>query len=217
MRAAQQQGVDGCVTNWRQQSLGQDGDLVAGGDPTLDELDETWARRAREVDVDVAGRRCLGHGALVRTRSDGADGADDADSTAAGGVDQRLRAGLDDADHGHLELGRQVDRRCRGVARDHDDLGVVFVDQESGDLTGVAGDLGLRLRAIRVAAGVADVDDVLGGQQVDHGAGDRQATEATVEHADRPVHRCVHRADTLPAGQIRRQARPIRRPVMASR
>ena len=45
---------------------------------------------------------------------------------------------------------------------------------------------------VRVAAGVADVDEVLGGQQVDDRAGDGEPAEAAVEHADGPV---VHRGE----------------------
>ena len=45
-------------------------------------------------------------------------------------------------------------------------------------------DLGDRQRAVRAVGGVADVDDVLVGQQVDDGARDGQAADAGVEDAD---------------------------------
>ena len=47
----------------------------------------------------------------------------------------------------------------------------------------------LRPGAVRVAAGVADVHQVLGGQEVDDGAGDGEPAEAAVEHPDRSIHR----------------------------
>ena len=67
-------------------------------------------------------------------------------------------------------------------------LDVVVLDQAPRQLAGEAAHLGLRLGPVRVAAGVADVDEVLGRQQVDHGPGDGQAAEAGVEHPDRPIH-----------------------------
>ena len=80
----------------------------------------------------------------------------------------------------------------RGVAGDDDRLHVVVLDQAPGQLAGEAAHLGLRSRPVRVAAGVADVDEVLGRQQVDHGAGDGEAAEPAVEHPDRPVHLATH-------------------------
>ena len=80
-------------------------------------------------------------------------------------------------------------RRRRGVAGDHDRLGVEVLDQAPGELAGERPQLVERAVAVRIAAGVADVDDVLVGQQVDHRSGDGQSAEPGVEHADRPVHR----------------------------
>ena len=45
--------------------------------------------------------------------------------------------------------------------------------------------LALETRTVRVSPGVADVDQMLSGQQVDDGAGHGEPTEATVEHPDR--------------------------------
>src|SRR5690606_28553751 len=44
-----------------------------------------------------------------------------------------------------------------------------------------------RARPVGVAAGVAQVDEVLGRQEVDQRTGHGEATEAAVEHPDRPV------------------------------
>ena len=46
----------------------------------------------------------------------------------------------------------------------------------------------LRPRPVRVAAGVADVDEVLVRQQVDDGTGHGEPAEPAVEHPDRPIH-----------------------------
>src|SRR5690606_37507267 len=75
-----------------------------------------------------------------------------------------------------------------GVAGDDDRLDLVLLDEAPGQLAGVAAHGLGGLRTVRVPPGVADVDEVLGRQQVDHGPSDRQAAEAGVEHPDRPVH-----------------------------
>ena len=61
------------------------------------------------------------------------------------------------------------------------------VDQRVGDLVREVPDLGERTGPVRVAPGVADVDEVLVGQQVDHGPGNGEPAEPAVEHADRAV------------------------------
>ena len=53
----------------------------------------------------------------------------------------------------------------------------VVVDEARHDLAGVPAHLAQRLRSVRVATGVADVDEVLGRQQVDGGSGDGQPAE----------------------------------------
>ena len=185
MSAAEQQRVDLGVAHRREQPLGEHGHLVARRLAALDELDEPRTRRARQLDRRV-GR---GDRSLVGARSDRADGADHADAPVAGRADQRAHAGLDHADHRHRQLRGQVveRRRRRGVARDDDGLHVELLDEGGADLEGELLHLGLRPWPVRVAAGVADVHEVLVGQQVDDGPGDGEAAEAAVEHPDRAV------------------------------
>ena len=58
------------------------------------------------------------------------------------------------------------------------------VDEVVEALEGVLAHLADRLGAVGLAGGVADVEDRLVRQLVDHGAGDREAAEAGVEDAD---------------------------------
>ena len=64
-------------------------------------------------------------------------------------------------------------------------LASVFADQLGGDLPGEGPHLVQRPRAVGIAAGVADVDEVLLREQVDDSPGYRQTAESAVKHADR--------------------------------
>ena len=171
----------------REEALGQDRHLLAVGLAPLDELDEARARRGRERDVGPG--RLDGPG--VGARRHGAHRADHADAARPGGLDEGSRAGLDHLEHGDRQLGRQLVETGRGrrVAGHDHGLGLEVLDQAPGQLAGEDLDLGLGPGPVRVAAGVADVDEVLGRQQVEHGPGDGQAPEAGVEHPDGPIHR----------------------------
>jgi hypothetical protein len=63
----------------------------------------------------------------------------------------------------------------------------VLVDQAARDLLGEAPHLVEGARAVRVASRVAEVHQVLVGQQVDDGPRHGEASEPGVEHADGPV------------------------------
>ena len=202
MRAPQQQCVHFRLPERRQQPLGQHVDLVAGRLTPLHELDEAGAGSARELQ---AGRQ-PGRRPLVGAGGDGAHGADHTDAPALGDHGDRSHTGLDHAHHGHaegaLQLGQRRGRR-RGVAGHHQELDTVVVDQVAGDLQGEAAHLVQGAGTVRIAAGVADVHQALGREQVDHRPGHGQPAEAGVEHADRPVvHpgrvRPFHRALPLP-------------------
>ena len=78
----------------------------------------------------------------------------------------------------------------RRVARHHDHLGVVLVHQLGRDLPGKDPNLVERAGTVGVTTGVADVDQVLLGQQVDERPGHRETAETAVEHADRTVIHC---------------------------
>ena len=147
------------------------------------------------------------HRPLVGARLDGAEGADHADPPVAGGGHHGPHARVDDADDGHvaLEAEQLEGGRGGGVAGHDHHLHVVPLDQPRRDLGGVAPHLVERLGPVRVAAGVAEVDEVLLGQQVDEGPGHGEAPEPAVEHPDRPV---VHVLEARPTYRWR-PAMPI--------
>jgi hypothetical protein len=182
VRAPEQQRVDAGFLHGRQQALGQHGDLVADRLAPFDELDEAGTGGARQVDG------CTGvvDGALIGAGRDGAHGADHAHPPRFGGGDEGPHTWLDDADDGHRQLGREVVEASGGgrVARHDEQLDVVLFHQAPRDLPGELAHLGLRAGAVGIATGVADVDEVLGRQQVDHSTRDGEAAEARVEHAD---------------------------------
>ena len=82
------------------------------------------------------------------------------------------------------------------------------LDEEVGDLAGEAAHLGRGAGPVGVAAGVAEVDEVLVGQQVDHRPGHGEAAEAAVEHPDRAVveGRSGRSSTSLPGPFMRRAA-----------
>ena len=180
MRTSEHQCVDRRIADRRQQTLREDVHLVGVDVAGLDELDEAGARRAREVDA----RQVVGD-ALVRARRDGADGADHPDATAARDVPAARRPGSITPITGmSSSLLERVERGGgRAVARDDEELHAL-VEQHVGDLERVGEHLLGRLRPVREAPGVAEVDDALVGQQVDHRAQDGEPTEPGVEHAD---------------------------------
>ena len=91
-------------------------------------------------------------------------------------------------------------------------LTLVIVDEARRQLPREAANLVGRPRAVRVASRVADVDEVLGGEQIDDGAGDGEPAEPGVEHPDRPIHgqqarsrrssTCERRSAITAAGRI---------------
>src|SRR5207248_8213710 len=100
--------------------------------------------------------------------------------------------------------------RC--VVAGHDDhLHVVAVDEECGDLASEVANFLERARAIRVAAGVAEVHEVLVGKEIDQGPGDGQPAEPAVEHPDGSVVHLRSRRSTSDARRLRRWGRSTRR------
>ena len=185
MGAAEQQRVDPRDLDRRQQTLGQHLHLLSRGLPTLDELDEAGAGGVGERDLGP----CRGDGPLVRAGADRADGRDHAHPAVPRGLEERAHTGIEHSDHGHVVVEPQEVEGGRGgvVARDDDHLDVVGVDQQVGDLACELTDLVERPGPVGIAAAVAEVDDVLVGKQVDHGASHGEPSEAAVEHADGPV------------------------------
>ena len=188
MGAAQQQRIDVGVADRGQQPLGEHHHLVARRLASLDELHETRARRARQRH----GRAGVDHGADVGARRHRADGADDADPTRHRGLHESSCTRNDHVDDGNRQLVAElVEAGCRRrVAGDHDGLGVVVVDEAPRQFVGVAANVVERLGPVRIAARVADVDEILGRKQIDRRPGDGQPAEPGVEHPDRPIHGC---------------------------
>ena len=177
--------VDAGMYDRRQQSLGQHVHLFRRRLAPLHELDEAGAGRARQRHR----RPQRAHGPLVRARSDGADRSDHTDPVVARHPHRGPHAGVDHTDQRHLVLEpQQIEGgRRRGVAGHDDHLHVVLVDQLPRDLAGELAHLVERPRAVRIPAGIAEVDEVLVGQQVDEGTRHRETAESTVEHPDGAV------------------------------
>jgi hypothetical protein len=161
-----------------------------GGDAALDELDEARAGRARQLDGAV--RRSGGgvHRVHVGAGGDRADGADDAGAARRGGRDEGTGPRFDDVEHRHRQGVPEIVEAGGGgrVAGDDDDLDVVVLDEAPRQLPGEPAHVLGRLGSVGIAPGVADVHEVLAGQEVDDGSRDGQPSEAGVEHPDRTIH-----------------------------
>ncbi len=183
VRAAEDQRVDAGLGQ-RVEVLVRDRDqLVAAGDPGLDEVDEPRAGPGRQLDVRRRGERVLVGHRLGRGAR-----ADDADPAGAGGGDRPAGRGVDHLDDGDVVplAGVAQHRRARGVAGDDqclDPLGVQVVEA----LQGVLADLADRLRTVGLAGGVAEVAHRLVGQLVDHRPRHGEAAETGVEDPDGSV------------------------------
>ena len=190
MRAAEQQRIDVGGLDRCQQPLGEDRDLVARRLAALDELDEARARGCGQIDIRT-GRR---NRSLVGTGADRTDRADHSDTSRRARFHQRPRARLDDVDDqdGQFLLQHVERRGRRRVACDDDGLHIVLLHEAPRQLPGEFANLGLRSRSVRIPAGVADVHEMFGRQQVDDGTGNGESTEPTVEHPDRSGHLGTH-------------------------
>ena len=177
--APEEQGVDiGCVHR-SEQSFGQHHHLVPRRLTALDELDEAGTRRAGEPDSTSRHHGGVFDSTNVGSRGHGADGADHGCPPAFSRFDERRRAGGDDIDDGHGELIAQLVETGRGsgVAGDDDRLDAVVGDETRRQLASEASHFRCRSRSVRIARRVADVDKILGRQQVDDGASDREPSE----------------------------------------
>ena len=148
------------------------------------------------VSVDL---RRGGERVVVGQRLGGGAGADHADPAVAGGGDRTPGGGEDHLDDGYVVplAGVAEHRGAGGVAGDDQRLDAL-VDQVVEALEGVLADLADRLGAVGLAGGVAEVDDRLVGQLVDHRPGHGEPAEPRVEDADR-AHRTVVRGTNAQA------------------
>ena len=173
MGASEQQRVDLGIDGRCEQPLGEHVHLWGVELAPLHELHEPRARQRHQF--AIVGKRML-----VGTRGDRAHGADDPNPARHGGIQRSPRPRLHHADHGHVETipkGLQC-RRSRRVAGDHQHLRPTALDEFPGDLVREARHLPERPRAVGVAGGVAEVDELLTGQQVHHGARHGEPSEA---------------------------------------
>ena len=185
MRASQQESIDFGVDDRRQKPLREHANLIAVQLSPFDELDEPWARSTGEPDSVVD----LGDCGLIGTAANRADGADNTDVVGCADLQQRSNPGVDHADDRRVVGGLQVGERCgrRGVARHDDEFHVVGVDKPLRDLVAICPDVFLRLTAVGVSAGIADVYQVFLGEKVDQRACNGESTETAIEYPDRTI------------------------------
>ena len=179
--------------------------LVAPGDAGLDEVDEAGAGLDRHLEVR-GGRERIVVGHRLR-RGVGADHPDPSGVGGRGRAAHRGQDHLDDRDVVALP-GVAEHRRAGRVAGDHQRLHPL-TDQVVEALEGVLADLADRLGAVGLAGGVADVQQRLVRQLVDHRAGDGESAEARVEDADRQrVASTMHLSATMAPCSWTAEGRP---------
>lgn len=143
-------------------------DLVGARVASLDELDEPGAGRARQLKRDSLGKPP--RRSLVRAGRDRPNSSDHTDPAA---------------DRGRVRPSATAGALLQATTS----LTSSSLDQLGRDLMGEARHLCVVPRPVRVTSRVTEVDQIFGGQQVDHRARHRDAPETAVEHPDRsPVH-----------------------------
>ena len=110
-------------------------------------------------------------------------------------------AWLHNAHHGNIEhtLSECEPRRGGGVAGHDDELDVVQ-GEPPADLQHELTHIALRARPVRASRGVPQVHDALAGEGAHDLSGDRKATEAGIEYADRTF---SHALEYRRAGRLR--------------
>ena len=151
--AAEDQRVDPGSDQRVEVVVGDREQLLAAGDPVLDEVDEPGAGAGRQGDLGGGGERVV-----VGERLGGGLGADHADPAVAGGRDRTPGRREDHLDDGHVVPLACVaeHRRAGGVAGDHQGLDAL-VDQVVEALEGVLTHLADRLGAVGLASGVTEI------------------------------------------------------------
>ena len=128
---------------------------------------------------------CGGERVVVRLGGGGGLGADHPDPAGSGGRHRAPGRRQDHFDHRDRVPfpGVTEHRRAAGVAGDDQRLDALS-DEMIKAFQRVFADVGDRLLAVGGTRGVAEIDDVLVRQLVDHGSGDGQPAETGVEDAD---------------------------------
>ena len=123
---------------------------------------------------------------LVGTGRDGPDGADDPDPTVAGGPHRRRDSWFDDTDDRDGEpVAEAVERRSGGAVARHDHEPGTSLHEEIADLERVPANFVRRLRTVREATGITEVEHRFVGQQVDQRPEHREPAEPGVEDPER--------------------------------
>jgi hypothetical protein len=185
VRAAQDHGVHVGLDQRVEVLVRHREELVTAGHPGLDELHEPRTHPRGQLDV-----WCRGEGVVVRQRLGCGLGADHADPPTVRGGDRAARGGQDHLDDRYVvPLPRVAEHgRARGVAGDHQGLHALR-DEVVEALQCVLAHLADGLGAVRLPRGVAEVDQRLVRQLVDHRPGHGQPAETGVEDADGGIER----------------------------
>ena len=155
--AAEDQGVDASIAKRVEVAVRGGQQLGTAGDPGLDEVDERRARLSAEPDVRGGSERVV-----VRHRRLRRLGADNPDSTGSSRRDGPPGGGKDDLDDRDVIALACVaqHRRARRVAGDHEGLDPLG-DEMVEAVERVLAHLGDGLRPVRLASGVAEVEQRL--------------------------------------------------------
>lgn len=183
MRAAEDEGIDARRLERGKVLLRHGEQLVAPGHARFDELDEARAGGSEELQVGRGDE-----GVIIGAGADRADGTDHADAAVAGVADGAAHGGLDDLDHGDataegVALAGVPHHRGGGSVASDDQQLRALIHEGVERVEGVGADIGERLGSVGRVGGVAEVDDRLVLQLVDHGAGDGEPADSGVEDA----------------------------------
>ncbi len=179
MRASEQQGIDPffdqrlevCLQNLPRRRVRK---------PVF--LDQR-NQQGRSLAVDHQPSAALSQRVLIRMGTDRPASRDDANSNRVGTSQRGFHAGFDHPEDRHAVLFKQA-RQGVGGGRvaGHDDGFYPAGNEELHVLIGKLADGFRAFRAIRQACGIAEIQNVFGGQQLLDGAHDGEATNARIEN-----------------------------------
>jgi len=174
--APNKQGLDVGGGDGGEQALGEDGDLVATSEPTIDDKHSTKHGHAADDRLNLDARSRSGILDAAARRAPGSDRADGADHRPSGGRRHRRgppRRGRRRAIKLHRARPPRSSRAGRRAVLHANDEGldVVLLDQLQAARPAVTDGCRLVAADVRIEAGVADVDEVLARAAVDDGSG----------------------------------------------
>ena len=170
--------------------------VVSSANGSSPSISGTSRGHATGTTVDARVERV--HERFVAAARDGRLRREQADPAVARRLHGRVRLGRDHADDGDAQLGLELRQGGRGrrVAGDDDELDALRLEV-GADLAREAAHLVERTRPVGQPRAVAEVDEVLVRQRDEALVQHRQAADARVEHADRPL---VHARDCREGG-----------------